>query len=268
MRKSLSAVCESLTWQGLALGILVAAACSDNLAVGPGLGGYTLTVTPPTGGVITSADGSINCPGQCEITRPQGTLLQLTATPDSGSLFELWTEGCPGLIKPTCDLGFVHPITAAARFISCTDQIQNGSETGVDCGGPVCGPCGAGSGCQSNSDCAAGLTSNNSTCTSVCNASNVKILGNRSPTITPATVPAGSTANVLCRYPTYQFLLDTVVVQDFTTNNATKENQAISCHSDGAWYAPNGAKFDTLNCVGFAPCNGCALPGTDLGAAE
>ena len=82
-------------------------------------------------------------------------------------------------------------------------------------------------------------------------------------TITPTSVPAGSSATVVCRYPTYQFLLDAAVVQDFTTNNSTKVSQVISCHDDGLWYAPNGGRFNTINCVGFAPCNGCAVPQRD-----
>lgn len=268
MRKSLSAICKTLILHGLSLGALTAAACSSESAVGAGQGEYTLTVTPPTGGTITSADGSIHCPGQCELSRPEGTLLQLTATPESGALFELWTEGCKGLIKPTCEVAFVKTLTAAARFISCTDQLQNGTETGIDCGGSVCDPCPAGQACQINADCAAGLTCAGGTCTVQCNASSVQVLGSRSPTITPATAPAGGSANVLCRYPTYQLLMDTVVVQDFTTNNASKANQQISCHSDGAWYAPNGERFNTLNCVGFAPCSGCALPGMGSGVSE
>ena len=36
---------------------------------------------------------------------------------------------------------------------TCTDGIMNGQETGVDCGGPVCPPCGGGGGCQSGCEC-------------------------------------------------------------------------------------------------------------------
>lgn len=266
MTTSWSAVHKSLKLQALALGLLGVAACSGELASSAGPFEYTLSVTPPTGGTITSADGSINCPGQCEVSRPPGTLLRLTANSDSGALFDLWTEGCTGLTLPTCDVLFATPVAAAARFMSCADKRQNGAETDIDCGGPLCGPCAAGSACKTDQDCAAGLTCANNACAVICNASSVTVLGNRSPTITPAAVPAGSSATVLCRYPTYQFLFDKTVVQDFTTNNAAKEQQAISCRSDGAWYTPNGEKFNTLNCVGFAPCNGCVAPGTDSGA--
>jgi hypothetical protein len=37
---------------------------------------------------------------------------------------------------------------------SCTDRVQNGNETDVDCGGGTCPKCGAGMKCQSRSDCA------------------------------------------------------------------------------------------------------------------
>ena len=40
---------------------------------------------------------------------------------------------------------------------TCSDGIQNQSETDIDCGGPNCAPCGPGGGCVDSSDC----TSNN-----------------------------------------------------------------------------------------------------------
>jgi cellulase/cellobiase CelA1 len=36
---------------------------------------------------------------------------------------------------------------------SCTDGIQNGAETDIDCGGPVCSACDIGEQCIQNSDC-------------------------------------------------------------------------------------------------------------------
>ncbi len=36
---------------------------------------------------------------------------------------------------------------------TCTDGIQNGDETGMDCGGPECGRCANGQHCESNDDC-------------------------------------------------------------------------------------------------------------------
>ncbi|MCC6553535.1 MAG: SUMF1/EgtB/PvdO family nonheme iron enzyme [Polyangiaceae bacterium] len=36
---------------------------------------------------------------------------------------------------------------------TCTDELQNGDETDVDCGGPLCPPCAAGLHCSSGTDC-------------------------------------------------------------------------------------------------------------------
>lgn len=38
----------------------------------------------------------------------------------------------------------------------CMDGIENGAETGVDCGGPLCGKCGIGKGCKAPRDCSSG----------------------------------------------------------------------------------------------------------------
>lgn len=40
---------------------------------------------------------------------------------------------------------------------SCNDGLQNGSETGVDCGGGACAPCGTGAGCLVPGDCQSGV---------------------------------------------------------------------------------------------------------------
>lgn len=42
------------------------------------------------------------------------------------------------------------------RAPTCTDGVSNGSETGVDCGGPSCTACAAGQPCSSAADCATG----------------------------------------------------------------------------------------------------------------
>lgn len=40
---------------------------------------------------------------------------------------------------------------------TCMDGGRGGAETGIDCGGPDCGPCDAGSGCVEDDDCASAL---------------------------------------------------------------------------------------------------------------
>jgi hypothetical protein len=43
----------------------------------------------------------------------------------------------------------------------CVDGMKNGSETDVDCGGPVCSKCADGDGCIVPSDCVVGVCTNN-----------------------------------------------------------------------------------------------------------
>jgi hypothetical protein len=53
-----------------------------------------------------------------------------------------------------CD-GLSHKCVPAAD--GCTDHARDGNETDVDCGGPLCPPCGSNQLCNSNTDCQAGL---------------------------------------------------------------------------------------------------------------
>jgi hypothetical protein len=39
---------------------------------------------------------------------------------------------------------------------TCSDAVKDGFETGVDCGGPACGPCASGAACLASSDCQKG----------------------------------------------------------------------------------------------------------------
>src|SRR5262249_28380725 len=39
---------------------------------------------------------------------------------------------------------------------SCTDGMQDGDESGTDCGGPVCAACAGGQACNEDSDCSGG----------------------------------------------------------------------------------------------------------------
>jgi hypothetical protein len=45
------------------------------------------------------------------------------------------------------------------RSPTCTDGKKNGSETGVDCGGPNCPRCATGQGCVDRADCASAICS-------------------------------------------------------------------------------------------------------------
>jgi hypothetical protein len=41
----------------------------------------------------------------------------------------------------------------------CSDSIQDGAETDVDCGGPDCDPCAPGESCETGTDCVTGTCS-------------------------------------------------------------------------------------------------------------
>jgi hypothetical protein len=47
------------------------------------------------------------------------------------------------------------------RVPNCADTVQNGTETGIDCGGGRCLPCDTGGGCAGASDCQSGVCSGN-----------------------------------------------------------------------------------------------------------
>ncbi|HEX2570635.1 MAG TPA: fibrinogen-like YCDxxxxGGGW domain-containing protein [Polyangia bacterium] len=56
-----------------------------------------------------------------------------------------------------CQSGFCDPQTNLCETPTCSDGYQDGTETGVDCGGGTCPPCAVGNGCQKDSDCATGF---------------------------------------------------------------------------------------------------------------
>ena len=68
-----------------------------------------------------------------------------TLVPLMGCLGWLWLAGCGG---------------SSAPGESCTDQIRNGSETDVDCGGGTCAACANGKACQAGTDCLSGTWAN------------------------------------------------------------------------------------------------------------
>ncbi|MBI4451763.1 right-handed parallel beta-helix repeat-containing protein, partial [Candidatus Woesearchaeota archaeon] len=59
--------------------------------------------------------------------------------------------GCNPCISYFDDFEFNAVLNASSG--NCADGVQNGLETGVDCGGLVCAPCPDGQGCSANSDC-------------------------------------------------------------------------------------------------------------------
>lgn len=81
---------------------------------------YTVTVTEPTNGSITSAPAGINCGTSgdvCSITVAPGTEVTLTATADSGKVFNSWGGSCSGSLT-TCTLTVSANRTVTASFDS------------------------------------------------------------------------------------------------------------------------------------------------------
>jgi hypothetical protein len=74
-----------------------------------------LTVHPKGTGsaTITSTPAGIECPGTCSASFPVGTHVTLTATPQAGSTFVGWSEGCTGIGSCTISLSKGASTTAA-----------------------------------------------------------------------------------------------------------------------------------------------------------
>ena len=47
---------------------------------------------------------------------------------------------------------------------TCSDDVQNGAETDVDCGGPDCEPCDIDANCEADGDCQSGICGDDGTC--------------------------------------------------------------------------------------------------------
>jgi hypothetical protein len=94
----------------------------------------------PVGEPCVQGD-EVSCP--CEGTEAQGRRICRfdMASPMDGFLTECM--GCP-------------PPAAPPDPMQCSDGMQNGAETGSDCGGPTCMPCALGSACLVDGDCVEG----------------------------------------------------------------------------------------------------------------
>ncbi len=75
---------------------------------------YSLTATAPTGGVISSADGGINCGSDCSQSYSSGTAVTLNAVANSGYTFTGWAGDCSG--TAACNLTLSANRSAAATF--------------------------------------------------------------------------------------------------------------------------------------------------------
>lgn len=110
-------------------------------------------VSSNQGEVPTPSDGcGGDCVDSCSACDAGGPSVELPAACETD-------RDCPGGTCETDESG-----AAVCVVPACGDGAQNGSETGVDCGGS-CEPCGAGEACLDVSDCVSGV------CSSVCQPS-------------------------------------------------------------------------------------------------
>lgn len=81
-----------------------------------GVVSYTLTVTPPQNGTVTSSDGFINCPGACSHSYLFNSQVNLTANPAQGYQFDSWGGACSGG-SPACTVTMSDNETVSASFV-------------------------------------------------------------------------------------------------------------------------------------------------------
>ncbi|OWQ83813.1 hypothetical protein CDN99_25445 [Roseateles aquatilis] len=115
---------------------------------GPGPGPVKVAVTTSvTGsGKITTNTGGIDCGTACSASVDTGTVLQFTATPAAGQVFQSWGGACATTAAATCSVTVTQPTTVTATFIAqpastfalTTAVTGSGKITslpaGIDCG--------------------------------------------------------------------------------------------------------------------------------------
>ncbi|MEX2500389.1 MAG: choice-of-anchor Q domain-containing protein [Wenzhouxiangellaceae bacterium] len=78
----------------------------------------TLDVFVTAGGSVQSAPAGIACPGDCSQDYAEGTLVELTASPDSGFAFDGWSGDCAG--TSTCQVTMSQARSVQATFEPAT----------------------------------------------------------------------------------------------------------------------------------------------------
>jgi hypothetical protein len=154
-----------------------AASCSDECAVGdqgcsllPQVctyddAGFTASCDAPGEGHWTCVLGSAGCavwaPGASCGSAAACCAGCAQVACDAGAGPLCWScppgsDGRPCEQDTECVSGACDAVGHECVSGQCADHRQDGVETDVDCGGPVCAPCGVGQGCQSNRDCQPG----------------------------------------------------------------------------------------------------------------
>ena len=81
---------------------------------------YTLTVTPPTNGVIkdNQATPLINCGSTCGHSYVKDSSVFLSAIPNTGFIFESWGGACSVFVDANCTVNMDSAYTVSATFVS------------------------------------------------------------------------------------------------------------------------------------------------------
>ena len=85
----------------------------------------TVTVSGSDGGMITSSPFNIDCQTSCGSSEPSGTLVTLTATPDSGYLFAGWSGACSGTGSCVVTVSMAESVTASFYVTPTRTYVSN-----------------------------------------------------------------------------------------------------------------------------------------------
>jgi hypothetical protein len=124
-------------------------------------------------------------------------------------------------------------VTGLCVSSTCSDQRQDGAETGIDCGGGTCPACANGKKCVLDRDCISdACDSNSSTCVSNQCADGTRTGTRRTSTVAAARVPRARTARCACRTATAPALAPVVVVVARPRRRARR--RALACPTTAA----------------------------------
>jgi len=159
-------------------------------------------------GFTGTSDLPLEAPFQGTLVAPNArvTLGTSTASSFSGAFFAR-------IINVRNDATLVcsdGPGLGAPQAPTCSDGVRNGSETAVDCGGPICVDCLAGQACTTGSDCASGICAN-----SICQPALGSVTATRTVT---SDWPGGYCVSLLVRNNS------TLPTSNFTVNLSTNQS--------------------------------------------
>lgn len=148
-------------------------------------------------------------------------------------------DGQQCLVDNDCSSSLCNGSTHLCAPVTCTDTIQDGTETDIDCGGGACPSCGTGKACTVNADCTTGLCNAGVCVASVCGNAIVEPgeVCDDGNTVTETSCPYGQPNCVACN----------------STCSATLNLTGPYC-GDGSLDAANGEVCDDGNTVTETSC--------------